>query len=143
MNETARNLNEIINIYGFGCEFSKEELVNDFDNIEEVIKSLTENDLIEKNQLSGKYYLSDIFTCNNFLSQYLSEKESEAPSFTTREYDYEIEKEDLIDFSEKLSGFEKSIKKIEVTSSQEKFMIHIKIEIEENMVSKLENRLQS
>ena len=139
MNEIAKILNEIIDIYGFGCEFSKEELVNKFNNIDEVVESLSKNDLIEKNQLSGKYYLSDIFTCNNFLSQYLIEEEKESEIFITKEYDCEIEKEDLIKFSKKLKGLEENIKKIEVISTKDKFKIHLKIEIEENMLSEFEN----
>ena len=59
MNKTAKNLNEIINIYGFGCEFGMEEIISVFDDADNVIESLKEEGLVEKNQLSGKYYLSN------------------------------------------------------------------------------------
>ena len=64
MNDTAKTLNEIIDIFGFGCEFSPEELYNHFDNPKKAIESLMECELIEKNQISDKYYLTDIFTCS-------------------------------------------------------------------------------
>ena len=73
MNDTAKTLNEIIDIFGFGCEFGPEELFTHFNNPNEVIESLKEHELIEKNQISNKYYLSDIFTCTTFLSKHLKE----------------------------------------------------------------------
>ena len=80
-----KKLNEIITIYGFGCEFDIAELTNNFEDAQNLIKALHENNLVEKNQLTGKYYLSDIFTCNNFLSQYLKEEKQESQKKNPRE----------------------------------------------------------
>ncbi len=102
MNDTAKTLNKIIDIFGFGCEFSPEELYNHFDNPKEAIESLMECKLIEKNQISDKYYLTDIFTCSSFLSQHLKEKKTEGDeSPEIRKYSYSIKKEDLIIFMAK------------------------------------------
>ncbi len=141
MNEIAKNLNDIINIYGFGCEFGIEDLVNNFEDADGVIDSLAEHDLVEKNQLSGKYYLSDIFTCNSFLAQYLKEDEKKAPKSIEKTYDLSIEKEDLIEFIKKLKGFEENIKNIEIKSNVDTFEINLKIDISKDSLSKLENRL--
>ena len=141
MKETAKTLNKIINLYGFGYEFGKDELANTFENIDEVIKTLTENDLVELNQLSGKYYLTDIFTCNTFLSQYLKEEEKETQEPVNKDYTYEIKKEDLIEFVCELKGFEKDIKHIEVKSNVDTFTIDLKIKIRKDMISKFENAL--
>ena len=141
MNETAKILNEIINIYGFGCEFNKEELASNFDNIDHAMESLIENNLVELNQLSGKYYLTDIFTCNTFLSQYLKEEEKETQEPINKDYIYEIKKEHLIEFACELKGFEKDIKHIEVKSNVDTFTIDLKIKIREDMISKFENAL--
>ena len=82
MNDTAKTLNELIDIYGFGCEFSPEELYNHFDNPQEVMESLKEHGLIEKNQISDKYYLSDIFTCIRYQTSIISQTYSHAAVFS-------------------------------------------------------------
>ena len=40
MNGLAIKLNELIDIFGFGCEFTPEEIANHFENPFEVVESL-------------------------------------------------------------------------------------------------------
>ncbi len=143
MNKTAKNLNEIINIYGFGCEFGMEEIISVFDDADNVIESLKEEGLVEKNQLSGKYYLSDIFTCNNFLAKHLKEEEDESPKEIDKTLKYQIKKDDFIKWISGLKGFEENIKNIEVKSESDSFTVTIKILIDEKSLSEFEKRLSN
>ncbi|MEE1336129.1 hypothetical protein [Methanobrevibacter sp.] len=129
MNGLAIKLNELIDIFGFGCEFTPEEIANHFENPFEVVESLKKHELIEKNQVSGKYYLTDIFTCSSFLSQYLKEDEKESEnSKSVKTYSRTIKREELCDFMAKFSGLEQNIAKIEIESDDDSFDIDIEIE---------------
>ena len=78
MNDLANDLNNLIDKFGFGVEFTKEDLFSYFESEKEAdlkIKLLIENDLLNQDILSNNYYIADIFTCNNFLSEYLIQKE--------------------------------------------------------------------
>lgn len=132
MNDTAKTLNELIDIYGFGCEFSPEELYNHFDNPQEVMESLKEHGLIEKNQISDKYYLSDIFTCSSFLTQHLKEdktEEEKRPKII--KHSYSIKKEDLIGFMAKFKGIEEKIERMKIESRDDTFEISAEIQDDE------------
>ena len=135
MNDTAKTLNKIIDIFGFGCEFSPEELYNHFDNPKETIESLMECELIEKNQISDKYYLTDIFTCSSFLSQHLKEEETEEDeSPEIRKYSYSIKKEDLIEFMAKFEGLEENIECIKIRSGDGTFKISAEIHADDDPI---------
>ena len=128
MNDLAMKLNELIDIFGFGCEFTPEEIANHFENPSEVVESLKKHELIEKNQVSGRYYLTDIFTCNSFLSQYLKEDENKGDdSKSVKRYSLTIEKNKLCDFMAKFRGLEENIIKIEIESGDGTFDIDIEI----------------
>ena len=132
MNDTAKTLNELINIYGFGCKFSPEELYNHLDNPQEVMESLKEHGLIEKNQISDKYYLSDIFTCSSFLTQHLKEDKTEEEKLPKIiKHSYSIKKEDLIDFMAKFKGIEEKIERIKIESREDTFEISAEIHEDE------------
>lgn len=143
MNEIAKSLNDIINIYGFGCEFSKEELVDNFENIDKILESFEKHDLIEKNQLSGKYYLTDIFTCNIFLSQHLKEESKESSAvMINKKYELTIKKENLVKFISSLKGFEENVKRLDVKSRSDEFNVHLEVSIDEEMIVKFEEKLE-
>lgn len=127
MEKTAQILDIIIEKYGFGCEFSKEELYDLFKD-ENLIESLTECGLIEKNQITNRYYLTDIFTCNTFLSKHLPKKENKKPEKITKKYSRTIKKSELKIFLHKFEGFEENIEKIMITSDNDNF------EVEANMI---------
>ena len=138
MNDTAKTLNEIIDIFGFGCEFSPEELYNHFDNPKEAIESLMEHELIEKNQISDKYYLTDIFTCSSFLSQHLKEegsKEDKSPEAS--KHSYSIKKRDFVGFMAKFEGFEENIECMEIRSCEGTFEISLKISTDDGLIELL------
>ena len=68
----AKDLDELIDIYGFGTEFSAEDLYKYFENeiiANSKIKLLIEHGLLIKNKLTGNYHFSDIVTCNNFIKE--------------------------------------------------------------------------
>lgn len=128
MNDTAKTLNEIIDIFGFGCEFGPEELFTHFNNPNEVIESLKEHELIEKNQISNKYYLSDIFTCTTFLSKHLKEdKTTEETCPEKAKYSFSVKKKDLIAFMAKFKGFEENIERMEISSGDATFEVTAEI----------------
>ena len=127
MEKTAENLNEIINIYGFGCEFSLDDLFNHFNDADDIIKSLKKEDLILKNQITDRYYLSDIFTCNNFLSKHLPDMKKNSPSKTKKHFSHSVKNKDLLKFTEKLNGFESDIEKIEIIKDSDNFNIEIEL----------------
>lgn len=143
MERIAESLNEIIDIYGFGCEFSAEELFANFKDADILLESLTENGLVEKDPLSGNYYLSDIFTCNNFLSEHLNnEKDEITAEERSFEYEFAIKKEDLIGFSSNFKGFENIIRKIDVESVGDEFKISVKLKSDESTLEKFKSQLK-
>ena len=78
LEELAADLDRLIDAFGFGGEFSKQDLYDYFksqDVMESKISQLIENELIEQNQLTGSYYFSNIVTCNIFLKKYKGESE--------------------------------------------------------------------
>ena len=141
MEKTAENLNKIIDIYGFGCEFTLQDLSNHFDDAGDVIKSLKKEDLILKNQITERYYLADIFTCNNFLSENLAEREKTPPSKTEKRFSYTVKINDLIRFLEKLKGFESDIEKIEITKDSDNFNIETVMTADESSYKKFKENL--
>ena len=59
LEELAADLDRLIDAFGFGGEFSKQDLYDYFksqDVMESKISQLIENELIEQNQLTGSYY---------------------------------------------------------------------------------------
>ena len=78
LEELAADLDRLIDAFGFGGEFSKQNLYDYFKSqyvMESKISQLIENELIEQNQLTGSYYFSNIVTCNIFLKKYKGESE--------------------------------------------------------------------
>ena len=76
----AADLDMLIDTYGFGAEFSREDLSTHFRNEDELdfkMALLLENELIIKNQITGNYYFSNIVSCNMFLSQYLENESND------------------------------------------------------------------
>lgn len=143
MEETAKNLNRLINIYGFGCEFSAEELFTRFNNANKLLDSLIKNGLVEKDPLSNNYYLSDIFTCNNFLTEHLKEdRDKEKTEIKSFEYEYAIKKEEFADFSSRFMGFEDIIRKIEIEFEGDEFKILVKLKADANMLEKFKRHFQ-
>lgn len=138
MNELARILDELINTFGFGCEFSEAELYKQWKNANEIINRLIENDLIEKNQLSNKYYLTDIFTCNTFLSQYLIKNETPESERIKVEYERIIEKQELISFITQLDNYRSDIVKINIKSQKSNFKIKTELETTTNKIEEIE-----
>lgn len=142
MNRTAKTLNEIIELIGFGAEFDIDDLIEAFPNPDTVIDELLEHDLLEKNPITNKYYLTDIFTCNSFLTQHLTESEDKRKSnLTVREFERHIRKNDLIDFLAKLKGYEKNITKIEINANDDVFDVKIKIRIEDRLLDEFKAKL--
>lgn len=138
MNATAEKLNEMIDIFGFGTEFGLEDLSNYYPEAENMLEKLIDNDLIERNPLSGKYYLTDIFTCNNFLSQHLLKNEPEkADEKITVSLYKTIEKNELTGALDDFKGLEDDIEKIEIESENEILNIDAKLTIKESSVDKL------
>lgn len=133
MERTAESLNEIIDIYGFGCEFSAEELFANFKDADRLLESLTENGLVEKDPLSGNYYLSE------HLNNEKDEITAEERSF---EYEFAIKKEDLIGFSSNFKGFENIIRKIDVESVGDEFKISVKLKSDESTLEKFKSQLK-
>lgn len=94
----AKDLDELIDIYGFGTEFSAEDLYKYFENeiiANSKIKLLIEHGLLIKNKLTGNYHFSDIVTCNNFI------KENNIEPITKEIYDF---KEILTPLDEKYAN---------------------------------------
>ena len=80
LEELAADLDSLIDAFGFGGEFSKQDLYDYFqskDIMESKISQLIENELIEQNQLTGSYYFSNIVTCNMFIKKYKGESKAE------------------------------------------------------------------
>lgn len=81
----AKDLNDLIDIYGFGAEFSAEDLYKYFENelvANSKVKLLLEHDLLIKNKLTKNYHFSDIVTCNNFI------KENSIETISDEVYDF-------------------------------------------------------
>ena len=81
----AKDLEELIDIYGFGAEFSATDLYKYFENelvANSKVKLLMEYDLLVKNQLTDNYHFSDIVTCNSFI------KENRVEPATDGDYDF-------------------------------------------------------
>ena len=60
MNDLANDLNNLIDKFGFGVEFTKEDLFSYFESEKEAdlkIKLLIENDLLNQDILSNNYYI--------------------------------------------------------------------------------------
>ena len=96
--EAAKDLEELIDIYGFSTEFSTGDLYKYFENeliANSKVKLLMEYDLLIKNQLTNNYHFSDIVTCNNFI------KENSVKPTTNQEYDF---KEILTPLDEKYAN---------------------------------------
>ena len=140
MKDTAKTLNELIDIFGFGCEFDIEELFNHFNNPKEVIESLKKHGLIEKNQVSDRYYLSDIFTCSTFLTQHLADDEiEEKTSPEMLKYSFDIKKDDLVEFVARFKGFEEKIEKMEIMPCGDSFEISLEIREDGELIELLNN----
>lgn len=94
----AKDLNQLIDIYGFGTEFSTEDLYKYFENeliANSRVKLLIEHDLLIKNKLTDNYHFSDIVTCNNFI------KENNTDPINNGDYDF---KEILTPLDEKYAN---------------------------------------
>ena len=143
MNSLAKILDEMIDRFGFGCEFRLEDLFAYFENPEEILKSLTENGLIEKNQITSKYYLTDIFTCNNFLKEYLNEEEIPEPEIINAEYALRIKKHDLSDFFKRIHEYMDNVEKILIKKRDDDFSMVLKLKIPEDSTGEFERALQS
>ena len=99
----AKDLNDLIDIYGFGAEFSAEDLYKYFENelvANSKVKLLLEHDLLIKNKLTKNYHFSDIVTCNNFI------KENSIETISDEVYDFKeiltpLEKKYLNNFNPK------------------------------------------
>ena len=99
----AKDLNDLIDIYGFGAEFSAEDLYKYFENelvTNSKVKLLLEHDLLIKNKLTKNYHFSDIVTCNNFI------KENSIETISDEVYDFKeiltpLEKKYLNNFNPK------------------------------------------
>ena len=143
MNSLAKILDEMIDRFGFGCEFRLEDLFAYFENPEEILKSLTENGLIEKNQITSKYYLTDIFTCNNFLKEYLNEEEIPEPEIINAEYALRIKKHDLSDFFKRITEYMDNVEKIVIKKRDDDFSMVLKLKIPEDSTGEFERALQS
>lgn len=138
MNDTAKTLNELIEIFGFGCEFTLEDLYNHLNNPKEAIESLEKHDLIEKNQVSDRYYLSDIFTCTSFLSEHLIEEETKEEIIPeVVKYSYSIKRDNLVEFMARFRGFEEKVEKIEIESCDDAFEISLEIHEDEELIELL------
>ena len=94
----AKDLDQLIDIYGFGTEFSTEDLYKYFENeliANSRVKLLIEHDLLIKNKLTENYHFSDIVTCNNFI------KENNTEPINNGDYDF---KEILTPLDEKYAN---------------------------------------
>ena len=110
-------------------------VLHTYRNPKEAIESLMECELIEKNQISDKYYLTDIFTCSSFLSQHLKEEETEEDKIPEiRKYSYSIKKEDLIVFMAKFEGLEENIECIKIRSGDATFEISAEIHADDDPI---------
>ena len=124
MNDLANDLNNLIDKFGFGVEFTKEDLFNYFESEKEAdlkIKLLIENDLLNQDILSNNYYIADIFTFNNFLSEYLIQKE-ETVKETIIKAEGSIKANDFMEF---FTEFKSDIEKLELKKSDNKFKVKL------------------
>lgn len=101
----AKDLNELIDIYGFGVEFSIEDLYRYFENEDlanSKVKILMEHDLLVKNQLTNNYHFSDIVTFNNFIKEnYIEPPNNDEDDANEEVYDF---KEILTPLDEKYAN---------------------------------------
>ena len=140
MNDLANDLNNLIDKFGFGVEFTKEDLFSYFESEKEAdlkIKLLIENDLLNQDILSNNYYIADIFTCNNFLSEYLIQKE-ETVKETIIKAEGSIKANDFMEF---FTEFKSDIEKIELKKSDNKFKVKLELKTKDDSIKeKIEKR---
>ena len=143
----AADLDMLIDTYGFGAEFSREDLSTHFRNEDELdfkMALLLENELIIKNQITGNYYFSNIVSCNMFLSQYLeNESNDECNDRKIACKDSKLEIEGLIkkeELNKLIVIFEKDFEKLEITSKGKNYEVYLEINAEkEEFYRKIEN----
>ena len=140
MNDLANDLNNLIDKFGFGVEFTKEDLFNYFESEKEAdlkIKLLIENDLLNQDILSNNYYIADIFTFNNFLSEYLIQKE-ETVKETIIKAEGSIKANDFMEF---FTEFKSDIEKLELKKSDNKFKVKLELKTKDDSIKeKIEKR---
>ncbi|WP_296803622.1 hypothetical protein [uncultured Methanobrevibacter sp.] len=135
LEELAADLDSLIDAFGFGGEFSKQDLYDYFqskDIMESKISQLIENELIEQNQLTGSYYFSNIVTCNMFIKKYKGEskekpkKEKLEKTFTDSKVTIKglIKKNELLRLIE---AFEKDFEKVVLESKGDEYKVNIEI----------------
>ena len=135
LEELAADLDRLIDAFGFGGEFSKQNLYDYFksqDVMESKISQLIENELIEQNQLTGSYYFSNIVTCNMFIKKYKGEskekpkKEKLEKTFTDSKVTIKglIKKNELLRLIE---AFEKDFEKVVLESKGDEYKVNIEI----------------
>lgn len=141
MNSLAKILDEMIEKFGFGCEFGLDDMFAYFENPDEIIKSLTENGLVEKNQITDKYYLTDIFTCNSFLKEYLKEEEIPEPEIINAEYNLTVKKHDLSDFFKRMDEYMDNVEKIVIETRDDDFSMDLKLRMSEDSIGEFERKI--